>query len=319
ARMLPLTCKSPAAKTGPRYPYRLNTGRIRDQWHTMTRTALSPRLSAHLAEPFVEIHPTDARSIGITAADLVRLKSPQGSAILRAVLSDSVTPGQIFAPIHWTGETAPSGRIDDLVAPITDPVSGQPESKASVVSAERFDAAWYGFAVSSGPLLPECSYWARSRTQHGWRAELAGLNEVDDWHHEARRLFGLPDAEVLIFEDKARGDVRLAFMQGDRLLAALFVARRPVAVMRDYLATLPGDGAPDVLTGRTPADRPDPGPTLCACFGVGVNTILTAIETGQLTTVEAVGQSLNAGTNCGSCRPEIAALLTRTMHREAAE
>ncbi|MGD1881981.1 MAG: molybdopterin-dependent oxidoreductase [Paracoccaceae bacterium] len=319
ARMLPLTCKSPAAKTGPRYPYRLNTGRIRDQWHTMTRTALSPRLSAHLAEPFVEIHPTDARSIGITAADLVRLKSPQGSAILRAVLSDAVTPGQIFAPIHWTGETAPSGRIDDLVAPITDPVSGQPESKASVVSAERFDAAWYGFAVSSGPLLPECSYWARSRTQHGWRAELAGLNEVDDWHHEARRLFGLPDAEVLIFEDKARGDVRLAFMQDDRLLAALFVARRPVAVMRDYLATLPGDGAPDVLTGRTPADRPDPGPTLCACFGVGVNTILTAIETGQLTTVEAVGQSLNAGTNCGSCRPEIAALLARTMHREAAE
>ena len=74
-----------------------------------------------------------------------------------------------------------------------------------------------------------------------------------------------------------------------------------------------------MLTGRTPADVPDAGPVLCSCFSVGVNTILTAIETQGLATVEAVGTALQAGTNCGSCRPEIAALLARVQHREAAE
>jgi len=146
AKLLPVGWRPTAAKTGPRYPYVLNTGRIRDQWHTMTRTALSPRLSAHLAEPFLEIHPDDARTLGVAAADLVALRSPHGTAILRAQITDAVKPGQVFAPIHWTNETAPCARIDTLVAGAVDPVSGQPESKASVVAVERFEAAWYGFA-----------------------------------------------------------------------------------------------------------------------------------------------------------------------------
>jgi assimilatory nitrate reductase catalytic subunit len=103
------------------------------------------------------------------------------------------------------------------------------------------------------------------------------------------------------------------------LAAALFVSRRPVAVMRDHLATLPRAPAEEALTGRTPADRPDPGPVLCSCFGVGVNTILAAIETRGLMSVEAVGAALQAGTHCGSCRSGIAALLDRAQHPEAAE
>ena len=84
ARLLPVTWRPPAARTEPRFPFRLNTGRVRDQWHTMTRTALSPRLSAHLAEPFLEIHPSDAARLGISAADLVTVSSPTGNANLRA-------------------------------------------------------------------------------------------------------------------------------------------------------------------------------------------------------------------------------------------
>ncbi|CUH75612.1 nitrate reductase [Tropicibacter naphthalenivorans] len=318
-RFLAVQYRAPAAKTGPRYPFRLNTGRIRDQWHTMTRTALSPRLSAHLAEPFVDLHPADAAELCVEAADLLRLRTPQGTAILRARITEDVQRGQVFAPMHWTGETAPSARIDAIVAPVVDPVSGQPESKASVVAVERLDAAWYGFAISAGDLTPDCAYWARARTRAGWRAELAGMTAPEDWEAEARRLFGLPDAEVTVMQDAARGDVRLAFHQDGVLLAALFVAKTPVAVMRDYLAARPGEVVPDILTGRTPADRPDPGPVLCSCFGVGVNTILTAIETDGLMSVEAVGAALNAGTNCGSCRPEIAALLQGIRQKEAAE
>ncbi len=319
ARMIPVRFREPEARTGARYPFRLNTGRIRDQWHTMTRTALSPRLSAHLAEPFLDIHPTDAAALGVTSADLVRLHSPQGSAILRARITTDVLAGEIFAPIHWTAQTAPSARIDAVMAPVTDPVSGQPESKAGAVAVEKLKAAWYGFAISDRKMSPTSDYWAMARTKTGYRAELAGLASVADWEREARRLFGLADCAIQIVTDQKRGIARIAFHEGGILVAALFVAPTPVGVMRDHAASLPGTSAPDVLTGQSPADRPDPGPILCSCFGVGVNTILTAIETQALITVDQVGAALQAGTNCGSCRAEISALLMHSHTKEAAE
>ncbi len=319
ARLLPVTARAPAAAPSPTYPFRLNTGRVRDQWHTMTRTGLSAKLAAHLAEPFLDIHPADAARLGLKAADLAEVESAHGRAVLRVRITDSVQQGQLFAPMHWTGETAPSGRIDALVAAVTDPVSGQPESKAAVVAVRRMAAAWYGFAVSTTPIRPDCTYWALATTRNGYRAELAGGSVPRDWETEARRLFGLGSADASSIIDTARGTARIALEKDGRLLAALFVSPGPVAVMRDHLAALPGTGADGVLVGRPPADRPDPGPVLCACFGVGVNTIVTAIETRGLMSVEAVGAALEAGTNCGSCRPEIAALLTRAQQREAAE
>ncbi|MDE3028790.1 MAG: (2Fe-2S)-binding protein, partial [Paracoccaceae bacterium] len=75
----------------------------------------------------------------------------------------------------------------------------------------------------------------------------------------------------------------------------------------------------EVLPGRPGANRPDPGATVCACFDVGVNTIVSAIQAQRLTSVEAIGRALQAGTNCGSCRPELATLLAATAVREAAE
>ncbi|MDF1717103.1 MAG: molybdopterin-dependent oxidoreductase [Antarcticimicrobium sp.] len=319
ARLLPVSWRAPAAATGPRYPFRLNTGRLRDQWHTMTRTALSPRLSAHLAEPFLEIHPADARRLGIEAADLVTVNSPTGRAILRARLTDAVKPGQVFAPIHWTGETAPSARIDAVVAAATDPVWGQPESKASVVAVARLDAAWYGFAVSAKPMTLTSDYWAQARTLRGYRAELAGLRDTGEWEAEARRLFAAPEAFATTILDSKRGTARIALRDNGVVIGALFIARRPVAVMRDYLATLPGTTGPDGLTGRPAADAPNPGPMLCSCFGIGVNAIIEAVETRGALSVEAIGEALGAGTNCGSCRPEIAELLHGLTTRQAAE
>ena len=319
ARLLALKHRPPAAKTEPRYPFRLNTGRLRDQWHTMTRTALSPRLAAHLPEPFVEIHPADAAALGIAPADLVRLNSPSGAAILRARLTDGVQRGQVFAPMHWTAETAPSARIDALVAAATDPISGQPESKAGVVHVSRFDAAWFGFAVSLRPMALQSDYWAQARTQQGYRAELAGLAPVADWEAEARRLFSAPDAMAMSILDPGRGVARVVLHDGGVVTGALFIAPKPVAVMRDYLVALPGTSGEHALTGCPPAGIPDPGPVLCSCFGIGVNTIVAAIETGRAVSVEAIGTALGAGTNCGSCRPEIAALLTAMPKREVAQ
>ena len=319
AKLIPVRHKAPAAKTERRYPFRLNTGRVRDQWHTMTRTGLSPKLSAHLAEPYLDIHPEDAARLGLRSADLAEVKSPHGRAILRVKITSDVTPGQLFAPIHWTSETAPSARIDAVIAAEVDPVSGQPESKASVVSVTKFNANWYGFAVSDRMLTPDCAYWALAATTSGYRAELAGCGTVTNWEERARSLFGLTRAQVSSFADEAKRITRLAFHTEGRLLAALFVAPEPVAVMRDYIAGRPGQETGAILLGRTPADVPDPGPVLCSCFGVGINTIARAIESKGLISVEDVGNSLRAGTNCGSCKPEIANLLNSLDQRHAAE
>ena len=319
ARLVPVASRAPAAARSSARPFRLNTGRSRDQWHTMTRTGLSPRLSAHLAEPFLEIHPEDARAHGLAAHDLVRVSDGSGGVILRVVLTDRVQQGDLFAPMHWTGETAACARIDTIVAGAVDPMSGQPESKAAAVSVKRFAAAWYGFAVSRSDIAPQTEYWAKARTQTGMRAELASTHVPEDWEDYARGLLGLPKARLQLIEDTARRRVRLAFWEGDALAAALFVAPEPVALMRDHLSSLPGSAAKHVLTGRSPLDQPVPGPVICSCFAVGVNSIIEAVESGRALSVEEVGAALQAGTNCGSCRPEIAALIETARVREAAE
>jgi len=313
-QMVPISAAPMPAKDAA-HPFRLNTGRVRDHWHTMTRTGLSARLNAHIAEPFVEIHPADAARLGIAPATLVEVENDHGRAILRALVTERIQPDQLFAPIHWTGETAPTGRIDALVPAITDPVSGQPDSKAAAVAARAFAAEWFGFAVSANPFRPDCEYWAASRAETGHRAELAGRRTPADWEAFARALFGLPAAQVTAVKDTARGLVRLAFSLDGILVAALFIARDPVSLSRGFvtkaLGTLAGTG---VLAGQPGGTLADEGATICACFGVGLNTILAAIAEGRALTVAALGDSLRAGTNCGACRPELKALIDR--HRQ---
>ncbi|MGL4281920.1 MAG: molybdopterin dinucleotide binding domain-containing protein, partial [Albidovulum sp.] len=312
ARMIPVVPRVPEP-AHPEFPFRLNTGRIRDQWHTMTRTGLSPRLGNHLAEPFLEIHPEDAARLTLAPASLAEVTSPEGRAVLRILITDRVQPGHPFAPMHWTGETGPTGRIDAVVAARTDPVSGQPDSKGAAVAIAPYRAGWYGFAVSHAAFRPDCGYWATSPLAAGMRAELAGTEAPEDWEAEARRLFGLSsEVEVHRYEDRARGRFRIAFTGNGRLIAALFVAPEPVAVARTWLAAQIGaEAGTGVLSGQPGAETPDAGAVVCACFNVGVNTIAAAIASGRCLTVAEIGAALNAGTNCGSCRPELAQLILR--------
>ncbi len=318
ARMLPITPRLPQSLT-PEHPLRLNTGRIRDQWHSMTRTAKSPRLSQHLAEPFVEIHPADARQLGIKPDDLVTLSNPLGTCIVRALITDAVMRGQLFSPMHWTRENAAAARIDVLVPNVVDPISGQPESKSAAVAMQRFNAAWYGYAVSANAMAPQSEYWARARAAGGWRAELAGVQMPEDWLAYARDLFGLPHVQAATVIDAKRRLARVAFHDDGRLIAALFAGPEPLALARDHLANRLNAADLMVLAGRPSADMPDPGATVCACMNVGVNTIRDAIQSGRALTVAALGAALGAGTSCGSCRPELASLLNRFKLPEAAE
>lgn len=306
----------PSDRTDADRPFTLNTGRIRDQWHTMTRTGKSARLSAHIAEPFAELHPRDAMEIGVANAGLVEIESPKGRVIVRALITERQARGSIFVPMHWNDQFAAKGRIDTLVPPITDKISGQPASKNVAVAARPFRAACYGFAVSvAKPDRLDAAYWAVAKAAGGWRVELAFEQAVDDWGDWCRHTFSIPEGiEPLGYADQQSGDLRLAFFDGTRLLAALFVAHEPVAVARNWaISQLDAEHGNlrkrfALVAGRPGANQADPGATVCSCFGVGVNQIVSAVRDG-CHSVEAVGKQLNAGTNCGSCRAEIRGII----------
>jgi assimilatory nitrate reductase catalytic subunit len=316
----------PVRRTERRFPFVLNTGRVRDQWHTMTRTGKTGRLTAHIAEPYAEIHPSDAEALGIAPADIVEVKSPHGAALLRAQITDRVRQGAVFVPIHWTDRFSAKGRIDAVVAPQTDPFSGQPGSKFTPVAVRKGEMAWYGFAVlSQKPDQVPADYWALAPVDGGWRLELAGrtgasLSELSS----ALAGAAAADGTSMSVNDTASKMQRLAFWLDGRLAAALFFAPQPVEVSRQWACgllsgELSGDAArSDVLAGRPAADRPDPGALVCSCFSVGRNQIAAAAREGA-TSVQAIGNCLSAGTNCGSCRSEIQVILDETCLGESHE
>jgi len=315
ARFVATPFRAAVARTSDAYPFLLNTGRIRDQWHTMTRTAKSPRLMAHIGEPFVEIHPDDAGAIGVSAADLAEIESVHGRAVLRVVVTDRQRRGSLFAPMHWTEQFASLARVDALAGSAVDPVSGQPELKITSVSARLFEAAWHAFAVSRTPVATACAdYFAVAPVEGGWRAELAGLAEPNDWTDFALRTLRVGEnAEIVAYHDAAAGQRRFVAFDGATLAGALFAARRPVAASRSWLAERLGERtAPEdrlrLLAGRPSGDVRDRGETVCACFEVGRNEILEAAAEG-CDTVSGIGRRLKAGSNCGSCRGEIARLI----------
>jgi assimilatory nitrate reductase catalytic subunit len=312
-RFIAVTAKA-EDRTDADYPMTLNTGRIRDQWHTMTRTGKSQRLSAHFAEPFAELHPADAARLGIGDADIVRVESPHGEIFVRALITNRQREGAVFVPMHWTDQFAAKARVDTLVPALTDPHSGQPALKNAAVRISRFDAATYGFAVcAEKPAAPPTAYWAMARTAGGWRLELAGRETSDDPVAFARKILGLSNRgaiEPLAYLDRERGDYRIAFFESGRLLGALWLSKTSVAVSRSWAcAQLDREYAEPcdhyrVLAGRAGGNMPDNGAIVCSCFSVGANEIAAAIGRGCMS-VAAVGKTLSAGTNCGSCRSEI--------------
>ncbi|WP_422025937.1 molybdopterin-dependent oxidoreductase [Pyruvatibacter mobilis] len=325
ARMVATPVRSPVEAPSDAWPLRLNTGRIRDQWHTMTRTGQVPRLFSHLAEPFAELHPEDAVAAGIEAADLVTVRSPHGQVIVRALITNRQQKGSVFVPMHWTDPYASCAHADALVASHVDPVSGQPELKHMPVAVDKFDAAWQAFVVSaSRPDPAGAAYWSLARAEGGWRAEMAGIDHAGMNADRACALMGLaplPGDDRLETGDLARGDYRLALVRGGRLAGLVVAGRGPVAAARSWLADqldtdMTGTRRHRILAGRMGADEPDRGAIICACFQVGINQIADAARAGAQS-VDAIGACLNAGTNCGSCRAEIKRIVEVAHVRQA--
>lgn len=299
------------------YPLLLNTGRIRDQWHSMTRTGMSPKLAQHFPEPFAELNPQDADEHGIADRDLVRLRSAHGEAVFRARIDAGQQCGTVFVPIHWNDGTASCARSGALVASVTDPYSGQPESKATPVAISRIEHAQTGFVLSSGSLpleLPRDLFWSRLSLDGGEGMLFSATNEIAWWKAFAARAMPA-SCDTLEYCDERRGIFRIAYIEQEKLSFCLFVG--PKSGQPGWESICQALTAPHLdarrrallLSGKDPAGIPESGPLVCACFGVGLHAIRKAIQSGSACNLEEIGRELRAGTNCGSCKPELKRIL----------
>ncbi len=312
ARLIPVSHRPPVEAPSPTWPLRLNTGRYRDQWHTMTRTGLSPRLSGHRPEPLLDIHPADAGELA--PGSLARVSAPGGSYVARVNVTDAVRPGEVFLPMHWSDRFAAQAVAGRLLPGVTDPVSGQPESKHAAIRVEPFSPRWHGLLVGRDLPRPQAPWWVRRRGAGADLMQLAGpaAGQRDALLHALCDEWGAPAMEL---HDTRRHAGRYAWMRDGRLAAVLFLAPDALDVAADWLAGRVGSELAEpaeraaTLAGQAPSGTPDAGRMVCACFSVGLNVLAQGIRHGTLRSIENIATHLGAGSGCGSCVPELKKML----------
>ncbi|MBC7005169.1 molybdopterin-dependent oxidoreductase [Photobacterium sp. BZF1] len=326
--------RPPAMAISERYPFRLNTGRIRDQWHTMTRTGLSSRLSEHLSEPYLDLSRQDAKQLSVKQGELVKVSSEQGSILLRAQISNECQQGQVFAPFHWNDCNTSMGKADTLIAQHRDPLSGQPEFKATAVNIEPSPYTSEALLISQrkdvATLLSDQEHWTSQRTHKGYLLRITSKQPPAQLHHLlAQSLIkdGATGQQRINIE--AEPESRFALFKGGLIETAFIVSDNLQGRIDtdscnekdyDYLYTLIGRPLSDPLvqtlfTGKTPPEHQN-GRLVCACKQVGVRTIEKAIRTQSCCSVNDIGKATQAGTGCGSCVSELQMMLDEVRVRE---
>jgi assimilatory nitrate reductase catalytic subunit len=222
-------------------------------------------------------------------------------------VSEGQRRGSIFVPIHWSDANASSARIGDLVAPIVDPISGQPEAKATPAAIAPLTYRYCGFALSRSPLAwPQDTWWARVAVTEASGCLIATDEEPMAWHDRAPHLFA--DAVLTEYIDRRKGVYRAAAFVDGRLDGALFVGPADAPPLWDDLRAMVG--GPGIAAS---------GPVVCACFGVGLAAIHDALTSRRAASVDEIGIALRAGTKCGSCLPELRSIVSRKVAIHAAD
>jgi len=324
AKFIAVSAVDPVYPICSEFPLILNTGRIRDQWHTMSRTGLSANLSTHRAEPYCEIHPHDALKYGIKDDELVEVKSRWGNCVLRAMVSDNIRRGQVFAPIHWNDQVASDARIGKIVNPVVDAISGEPEFKHTPVLIQPFHIQWQGvFYVRQGfektvqSSIENMVWWVKITTTKALRYELADRQKFAHTTEHLKELFPFQDEsfEWLNLEDQTAHISHTVVLKEGHLIASLYIAPKALLPDRDWIANLfkrerlSAMHRKALLAGQPMSMVNNEGPLVCSCFKVGKNRIIETIKTKNIMDEKQITACLKAGGNCGSCLPEIRGLI----------
>lgn len=294
----------------------LNTGRLRDQWHTMTRTGLVPRLMRHRDFYSLSLHPEDAAVAGLAQGDLAALSNRRGRVTGLVHLDEGLSPGQVFSPIHWNDQFSGDACINKLIPAVTDPVSGQPQTKYAPVELEAVPVACWGMVFTRHKVaLPSVQYWSRISVSGGYLTLLAGEADADAavmLRDALLQALALPQLDCSEYSDSAVADYRFIGVSAGRLEYALFLHRdREALPGRDWFAGLGEESGTlepaSLLAGIDPTAE-DIGHMVCTCWEVGEKQINAAIASGACN-VDMLGKQLRCGTQCGSCIPELRQLL----------
>ena len=293
----------------------LNTGRLRDQWHTMTRTGRVPRLLRHRDFFSVSLSAHDASFRGLVEHDLVEVRSADASVTALVRIEEGLKSGQVFSPIHWSDQYSGNACINGLIPSVTDPVSGQPQLKYSRVSLAPVPARGWGFLLTRQiPLLPELAYWSRVVIPGGYLTLFAvGTSvRVDDCSRLLLEGLRPGMSQTASYQDAGHSDFReVGLVEGELVYACYLNTDRQRLPNQEWVsAQLTADHGEDImplLAGLMPG-VPSEGRLVCTCWEVGERAIEKAVAAGTCS-VERLGEQLRCGTQCGSCIPELRRML----------
>ncbi|MFA6903199.1 MAG: molybdopterin-dependent oxidoreductase [Gallionellaceae bacterium] len=314
-----------------RYPLHLNTGRLRDQWHGMSRTGTVGRLFSHVEEPLLAMNAADMARRSLSEGDIVQLSSLRGKLTLRIEASEEMRAGQVFMPMHWGNRYMSGLGVNALTTNEYDPLSKQPELKHAAVQVEKLALPWQMVAMRKGealqrmahlqPLLKHFDY--ASIGLFGRGEELVILRTANatpvaaDILAEIDAILGLDDAnEVMNYRDAKRGISKRALMEEGRLLGVRLTGE---TVARDWLKEIIAQGS-DAQSLRPwlfaplstpPAGQSQRGRIVCNCLDVSEQEILAEFRKGL--DLPAIQARLKCGSECGSCVPELKRLTAQPL------
>jgi assimilatory nitrate reductase catalytic subunit len=319
------------------FPLLLNTGRLRDQWHGMSRTGTAARLFGHVPEAVLGLHPDELRQRGLQPGELIHLRSRRGGLILPVQADDALQPGQAYLPMHWGDRFLKGLGTNVLTQPAFDPLSKQPELKISSVDVARAELPWQFFALVEGdvqrrfealrPLFEYFAYASLTPTGREQRPALliraaAEAAPDADLLAEIDCLLGVDQGPVLAYDDAKRRVGKRVRMEGERIVAVRLAGE---TAARDWLKGLWQQGSADAELRRwllAPLATPPGGgirasKTLCNCMNVSQDAVCAGIARGL--DLDGLKRELKCGTSCGSCVPEIKRLLATRVAAVAVE
>lgn len=315
ANFITVIARQPEQATTQAFPFVLNSGRTRDQWHTMTRTGMSSQLTSHTEQAFLSIHPEDGLAKNLTDGDFVAISSAvtdeqKKQVVLPVKIDHSQRKGELFAPIHWSHTWSSSGSIAHLYSSANDSQSGQPELKHAAVKIDKIEFSTFGELFSQVEISPALltttfDYWVKVPIEHGMLYRFASNQSMLELTSLLQSL--LPSTEWL--SAKNASENYCIAIRDKQLIIASFISNKPIVIERRWLESLfKQESLEQEQVYALLRARPDKGflqgKLICSCFNVAENTILQAIENG-CSSVEELGDTLKCGTNCGSCKAEL--------------
>ncbi|MFK0379543.1 molybdopterin-dependent oxidoreductase [Pandoraea sp. NPDC090278] len=303
-----------------RHPLRLITGRLRDQWHGMSRTGRVGQLFEHAPEPALTMHTADAARRSLRAGDFVRLSSRRGERVLMLTVSDDVASGTVFVPMHWSGQFLGGGGVNDTTIGAVDKYSKQPELKHAAVRVEPVTLPWRVAAVRRGdalqlhaavqPLLAERRFaTVRLEGEDRLIVTAADAESDADWLERLHTALALPRDESLLEYRDARRAMTKRVAWRDTLIDGVLVAGSEADVAGSTTLLARVKSASPWTRARHAVFVADSGPaaprdrTVCQCKSVTASSIDAAIAAGA--DVAQLKAKLGCGTVCGSCVPEL--------------